>query len=349
MQLLAKLQHIFKFIKRQRDTALLSSALLLLILAMFHPSVPIKHNIYTYLLIADISQSMNAIDMKDGSKSISRIAHTQKLMHEIVSSLPCGTKVSVGLFAGVSVAALYHPIEVCANFNAIQGTIDHLDWRTAWSGNSRVRESLYSTARAIRGFPEPAQVVFITDGEEAPKLHAFNTKDLTSFQGADGWLFVGVGSEKGIAIPKLSEDNQLIGFWSNESFALQPGIAQISESNLGKRGDDVAVGEHDRFISKLNAEYLKTVAKEIGGMYVFGDNVHSILDAMKDQKPARRDVAPFDLHWVLSALAGLLLLAAYFKKNPIQEIAEALRLYRKKLAKKRLQDETAVAHDNQFI
>jgi mxaL protein len=349
MRALNAIKNAFRLLKKQRDTMLLSSALLCLILAMFHPTVPIKHNIYTYLLIADISQSMNAVDVKDGTKLTSRIAHTQKLMHEIVSSLPCGTKVSVGLFAGVSVAALYHPIEVCANFNAIQGTIDHLDWRTAWSGNSRVRESLYSMARAIRGFPEPAQVVFITDGEEAPKLHAFNTKDLTSFQGAEGWLFVGVGSEKGVAIPKLSEDNQLIGFWSNESFALQPGIAQISESNLGKRGDDVAIGEHDRFISKLNNEYLKTVAKEIGGMYVYGDNVHTILDAMKDQKPARRDVAPFDLHWVLSAIAGLLLLTAYFRKNPVQEILEALRIYRKQWTKKRIQNENAVAHDNQFM
>ncbi len=346
MPKLSAIKNFFAFIKKQRDTALLSSAMLLLILSMLHPTVPIKHNIYTYLLIADISQSMNAVDMKDGGKPVSRLAHTQKLMHEVISSLPCGTKVSVGLFAGVSVAALYQPIEVCANFNAIQGTIDHLDWRTAWSGNSRVRESLYSIARAIRGFTEPAQVVFFTDGEEAPKLHTFNTKDLTSFQGADGWLFVGVGSEKGVAIPKYSEHNQLIGYWSNESFALQPGIAQISESNLGKRNDDVANGEHDRFISKLSTEYLKSVAKDIGGMYVFGDNVHTILDAMKDQKPARRDVAPFDLNWVLAGLAGLLLLAAYFNKNPIVQIAEALRFYRKEISRKYSKNETAIAHDN---
>jgi mxaL protein len=340
------MKKLFYYIKSQRDTALLASAMGLLLLAMLHPSVPIKHNIYTYLLVVDISQSMNAIDMKIDGKPASRMAHTQKLMHEVVSSLPCGTKVSVGLFAGVSVAALYHPIEVCANFAAIQDTIDHLDWRTAWSGNSRVRESLYSIARAIRGFPEPAQAVFFTDGEEAPKLHAFNTKDLTNFQGAEGWLFVGIGSEKGVAIPKLSETNQLIGYWSNESFAMQPGIAQISESNLGVRNDDVAGGEQDRFISKLNSDYMKSIAKEVGGSYVAGDNVHTILDAMKTQKPARRDVAPFDLHWLLASLAGLLLLTAYFNKHPVREIAAALKLYRRKLHKKHLTNETAIAHDN---
>lgn len=340
------MKKLLNYLKKNHDTALLSGAMLCLLVAMFQPSIPLKHNIYTYLLVADISQSMNAIDMQINGKPASRIAYTQKLLAETVSSLPCGTKVSIGLFAGNSVAALYTPIEVCENFAAIQDTIDHLDWRNAWSGNSRVRESLYSVARAVRGFPEPAQVILVTDGEEAPKLHAFNTKDLTNFQGADGWLLVGVGSEKGTAIPKLSDKNQLIGYWSNESFALQPGIAQISESTLGTRDDNVA-GANDRFISKLDSEYLKSVAKEIGGAYVNGDNVHNLLDAMKQQKPARRDIAPFDLSWILASIAGLLLLAAYIGKHPIAQIKSTLKLYRKDLMRNRHSaNETAIAHDN---
>lgn len=335
------------YFKTHRDSALLSGAMLMLVLAMLHITVPVKHNIYTYLLVVDISQSMNTIDMTIDGKPASRIAHTQKMLHEVISSLPCGTKVSIGLFAGVSVAALYNPIEVCDNFSVIQDTIDHLDWRTAWSGNSRIRESLFSITRAIRSFPEAAQVVFFTDGEEAPRLHAFNTKDLTNFQGADGWILAGVGSEKGAAIPKLSEKNQLIGYWSNESFALQPGIAQISQSNLGTRDDNVAGGEQDRFISKLDSEYMKSIAKEVGSTYINGDNIHTILDAMKNQKPARRDIAPFDLSWVLASLAGLLLLAAYFSKHPIKQISEVLKLYRKNaIRRKNTKNELIIAHDN---
>ena len=340
------MKKFISYLKNNHDTALLSGAILILLVALFQPSIPVKHNIYSYFLVADISQSMNASDMEINGKPATRIAYTQKLLHETVSSLPCDTKVGIGLFAGNSVAALYTPIEVCENFAAIQDTIDHLDWRNAWSGNSRVRESLYSIARAVRGFPEPAQVVLITDGEEAPKLHAFNTKNLTNFQGADGWLLVGVGSEKGTAIPKLTDKNQLIGFWSNESFALQPGIAQISESTLGTRDDNVA-GSNDRFISKLDSEYLKSVAKEIGGTYVHGNDVHNLLDAMKTQKPARRDVAPFNLSWVLASIAALLLLTAYIGKHPIAQIKSTLKLYRKDLLKTRHSaNEAAIAHDN---
>lgn len=314
------MKKIFNYLRHRRDTALLLGAFALLVLALFRPSVPVKHNIYSYLLVADISQSMNTIDMVIDGKPASRIAHTQKMMHEIISSLPCGTKVSIGLFAGVSVAALYTPIEVCENFAAIQDTIDHLDWRTGWSGNSRIRESMFTMARVLRSFPEPAQVVYFSDGEEAPKLHAFNTKNLTNFQGGDGWLLVGIGSDKGTAIPKLDEKNQLIGYWSAESFAMQPGIAQISEANQGVRNDSVAVGDNDRFLSKLDEDYLKSVAKEVGGNYVRGDNLQSILQAMEAQKPARRDVAPFGLHWLLASLAGLLLIAAYLPKHPIKQI-----------------------------
>ena len=200
-----------RFIKH-RDSFLLGLALLLLLGAILRPTIPFKHNIYTYFLVADISQSMNTSDMTIRGKKVTRLAYMQNMMHEVVGSLPCGTKVSIGLFAGNAVAAMYSPIEICKNFAAIQDTIDHLDWRMAWSGNSRLRESLFVTAKVVRGLSEPAQVVYFTDGEEAPKLHAFNTKNLEEFQGGDDWIFVGIGTEEGDAIPKLSEDNQVIDY-----------------------------------------------------------------------------------------------------------------------------------------
>lgn len=336
------------YCKKNKDSVLLGSALLLLLVAMLRPTIPVKHDIYTYLLVADISQSMNTPDIKKlNGKSISRMAHMQTLMHEIVSSLPCGTKVGISLFAGVSTAVLYHPIEVCENFHAIKDTIDHLDWRTAWSGNSRIRENIYSIARVLRAFPKElvSQVVFFTDGEESPKLHVFNKKDLKGVQGAKDWLIVGVGSLEGAAIPKLSQDNQVIGYWSNESFALQPGIAQISESNIGTRNDSIASGEYDRYISKLDEPYLKEVTKEIDALYVHGDNIHSVLAMMKKQKPARRDIAPFDVSWLLAALAGLMLLGAYYSKHPLRRMAETMGLYKKSLNRPS-DKEAAIAHDN---
>ena len=179
----------------------------------------------------------------------------------------------------------YTPIEVCKNFSVINSTIDNLDWRSTWSGNTRIRESMVNLARLIRSFPESAQVIYFTDGEEAPKLHVFNTRDLSQFQGGNDWLLVGVGSAKGTPIPKYDSKNQLIGYWSNESFALQPGIAQISQSNIGTRSNKIAFSESDRYLSKLDEKYLIDLSNEIKGNYVRGDNIDNILAAMEKQKP----------------------------------------------------------------
>lgn len=342
------MKHWLRLFLKHRDSVLLSLALLFLLGAVMRPSIPFRHNIYTYFMVADISQSMNAADMKLNGKTVTRLAYMQNMMHEVAASLPCGTKVSIGLFAGNAVAAMYAPIEVCQNFAAIQDTISHMDWRMAWSGNSRVRESLFVTAKVVRAMPEPAQVIYFTDGEEAPKLHAFNTKSLEEFQGGNDWIFVGIGSDEGVAIPKLSEDNQVIGYWSNEAFAMQPGIAQISESTLGVRDDNVATGEHDRFISKLASEYLQSLTQEIGAKFIKGDSTYTVLQAMKAQKPARRDIAPLALDWIFALLAMLCVLGTYASRDPLRQIQQNLKLYRRQIQAKWIPQTESVAHDNHF-
>ena len=297
---------MINFLRKFREDSnfiLLFLAVIFLLLAIINPSVPITKNIYNYIFIVDISQSMNTPDMSLDAQKISRIEYSKKTLQRLVERLPCKTKVSIGMFAGVSVASTYTPIEVCDNFSSINNTIDHLDWRSTWSGNSRLRESMVTLARLIRSFPESAQVVFFTDGEEAPRLHIFNTRDLSQFQGGQDWLFVGIGSDEGTAIPKFDSNNQLIGYWSNDSFALQPGIAQISESNLGTRDNKVASGVSDRYLSKLDEDYLKLLAQEIKGNYIKGDSVETILDAMEKQKAAWRDQSAYELRYFLSLLA----------------------------------------------
>lgn len=318
------MKKIVNYLRHRRDISLLLIALILLIIALFKPTLPIKRDVYSYLLVADISQSMNVKDMSLDGKAVSRMDYQKYTLHRIIGEAPCGTQISIGIFAGVSIAALYTPIEVCENFHALEDSIDNLDWRMGWSGNSRIRESMVTMAKLIRSFPEPAQVVYFSDGEEMPRLHAFNTKDLTGFQGGKDWLLVGIGSDKGTAVPKLDEHNQLIGYWSNDSFAMQPGIAQISENNIGTRNDSVAGDINDRFMSKLAEKYMQSVATEVGGHYVNGDSLQNILFAMRAQPPARREKAAFELKWIIASFAGLAFLAAYLPKHPVKEIKISL-------------------------
>ncbi len=321
------MKKLVQLLRHRRDITLLSAAMLMLLITLINPTFPVKRDIYSYLFVADITQSSNVKDATLDGKLVTRMQYQQYLLHRIIGEMPCGTQVGIGLFAGVSVAALYTPIEVCENFAAIDDTIDHLDWRTGWSGNSRVRESMLTLAKLIRSFPEPAQVIYMTDGEETPKLHVFNTRDLTGFQGGKDWLFIGIGSDKGTAIPKLDEHNQLIGYWASESFAMQPGVAQISQDNIGTREESVASDTNDRYLSRLDEKYLISLAKEVNGNYVNGESLQNILAAMKKQPPARRSKADFELKWIFAGLAGLLFLAAYLPKHPIKESKELFKQF----------------------
>lgn len=306
------------YLKHHRDAGLLACSALLLLAAMLRPTVNMQRDIYSYLLVVDITQSMNVEDMELAGKPASRLAYTRSLLRDTVANMPCGTRVSIALFAGAGAALLYSPIEVCQNYDVIQDTLAHLEWRQAWSGNSRLRQGAQSIAHLIRTMREPAQVVFFTDGEEAPRLHAFNTLDLAGFQGGRGWLVVGIGGDKGTPIPKMDENNKVLGFWSAESMRMQPGIAQISQENVGARNNEVAAADNDRVYSKLDEEYLKKYTTEIGSAYVHGDNLVNVESAMNKLKPARHDVTPVDINRFLAALAGLLLLGAYLGQHPLQ-------------------------------
>lgn len=322
----AMLKRFFRYLYSRRDAACLALALILLVAAAFKPTVPVPRNIYSYLFVVDITQSMNAKGMYWNGQEVSRLEYTKRMLHDTIATMPCGSRVSVALFAGFSAASLYMPIEVCSNYAAIQDTIAHMEWRMAWSGNSRLRDGVESIGRLLRTMSEPAQVVFFTDGEEAPLLHAFNTKDLSNFQGR-GWLIVGIGSDEGVPIPKLDESNKVIGYWSAENFQLQPGVAQISQQNQGVRSDNVAVGESDRYQSKLDEEYLKSLTEEINGIYLRGDSLQRLRSALTELKPARRDFAPMQVDWILALAAAALVISAY---TPQRLLHLLRRLYSRK-------------------
>jgi mxaL protein len=313
--------------KQRREVTLLCSALLLLLIALLRPSVPIQRDIHTYLLVVDITQSMNTEDMRLDGKKASRMAYTRRLMHDTISSMPCGTRVGVALFAGVVVSTIFHPVEVCSSFDAIQDTVEHIEWRQAWHGNSRLGFGMLSASAALKALSEPARVVFFTDGEEAPMLHAFNRADLSNWQGGSGWLLVGIGSDTPTPVPKMDENNKIIGYWSENTYQLEPGIAQVSDETRGRRDDGVATQDYERYLSVLDEKYLQALAQEVKGRYIKGDSIPAVLGAIRAQPPARRDRAPLTIDWLLAALAGVLLVAAYLPHHPRHH----LRLLRRKL------------------
>jgi len=76
-----------KHFEKKSDFFLLVS-FILLVLALVNPSIPVNQSLYNYILIADISQSMNTEDMKINQKTVSRLDYTKHIMSRLVEDFP---------------------------------------------------------------------------------------------------------------------------------------------------------------------------------------------------------------------------------------------------------------------
>lgn len=299
-----------KQLLKHQDSVLLIMALALLILALFRPTIPLKRDLHNYLFVVDVTQSMNTVDMPINGEPASRLAYTRHLLKNTIAELPCGTNVSLSVFSAESVALLFTPIEVCKNYDAIQDSVAHLEWRMAWRGNSRLRFGMQSVTAILSSLSAPAQVVFFTDGDEAPKLNATNKTDLSTWQGGQDWLIVGIGGDEPFPIPKLDSDNKVLGYWAYSNSIMAPSQV-ISEDSVGTRDDSIATDDYNRYLSKLESAYLQELSAEIGARYKRATHSESLLSAMRDQPPAGHDTTRFPLDWLLILGAIGMVLAQY--------------------------------------
>ncbi|MCB5184976.1 VWA domain-containing protein [Methylobacillus gramineus] len=305
--------HCWSWVKDHYESALYLAVVILLLLAIFKPQIQLKQEVHNYLLLADVSQSMNAEDVKLDGKNVSRIAYTRHLMRKLVETSPCGTYFSLGVFAAEDVALLFMPLETCANYDVIVDAIDHLEWRMSWRGNSRLSFGVKGAAKVFDSLNAPARLLFFTDGDEAPKVNAINKLDLSDLQIGENVVFVGVGGNQDVPIPRYNSNNQWIGYWSSDAKENSAGAVGITYNDTSKDDPDppVASADYDRYLSKLDAEYLQVLAKEIDGQYIHGDDAPAFYSFVQKQKPAASFVTAYSVRWIYMSLALLLILASY--------------------------------------
>ncbi|MDO9394188.1 MAG: vWA domain-containing protein, partial [Methylotenera sp.] len=237
------MNHITKLkvkLQENYETVLYLCAAAFLLLALIKPEIQLKQEVHNYLLIADVSQSMNAEDMKVNNLPVSRLVYTQYLMREVVKTSPCGTYVSVGAFSAENVALLFMPLEVCANLDIINDTIDHLEWRMSWSGNSRITFGVKAAEATFDYLNIPAQMLFFTDGDEAPKANSINKLDLSGVRIGKNVIFVGVGGHEPSPIKRFNANNEFVGYWGTDA-AADTGAVGANYADASKDDPDPVV------------------------------------------------------------------------------------------------------------
>jgi mxaL protein len=307
------MKKFISILKSNYESLLLLVVALLLLLAIYKPQIQLKQDVHNYLLVADVSQSMNAQDVKLDSKVISRMDYTKHLMKRVVETSSCGTYISLGVFAAENVGLLLMPLEVCANYDVITDSIDHLEWRMAWRGNSRLTFGIKSAESMFDYLNIPATMLFFTDGDEAPKVNAINKLDLSGVQIGKNLLFIGVGGHQPVPIPRYNSSNKWVGYWSSDTKENSAGAVGDTYSDTSKDEPDpiVAYAEFDRYLSQLDSEYLKQISAEIKGSYIEGQDTEEFYTNVQSQKPSASFITAYSMKWIYLSLAILMLLFVY--------------------------------------
>lgn len=300
------------FLKNNFETALFLMVVALLALALVKPEIQMKQAVNNYLLVADVTQSMNAEDEKLNNQPVSRLAYTRHLMKKVVESSACGTYISVGIFASDNVALLITPLEVCANYDVITDSIDHIEWRMAWKGNSRLSFAVRAAENTFDSLNVPAQMLFFTDGDEAPRVNVTIQQDLSGIQIGKNFAFVGVGGHSKVAVPRFSASNKRVGYWpiNDNNNAGAVGVT-YADTSLDEPDPPVASAEYDRFLSQLEEDYLKTLAGDIKATYIKGQDTPEFYAFVQQQKPAASFVTAYSIRWLYLVLAIVLILFTY--------------------------------------
>ncbi|MCJ2034507.1 VWA domain-containing protein [Methylobacterium sp. J-068] len=300
---------------------LLAGALGLVALTFFVRPLALTRDGVAVLAIVDITGSMNVRDYAgtDGQPA-SRLETAKAALRDLVAGLPCGSRFALGLFTERRPFLLFAPIETCGGFAPIEGALEAIDWRMAWEGDSRISAGLF---RSIDLAAElGTDLVFITDGQEAPPLPSSGGPAFEGKPGAVRGLIVGAGAPGLSPIPRYNDRGRETGFYGagdvqqENRFGPPPSDAESREGyNPRNAPFGAAAATGTEHLSSVREPYLRKLGRETGLTYAHLDGPGGLAAALKTAAtprpvPGRLDPRPF-----LGGAALVLLLAAFLSPH----------------------------------
>jgi len=296
---------------------LLTVAAVLLLFSILAPSLALERNGYELLAVLDITGSMNTRDYVLNEKPTSRLEFAKLALHDLLQRLPCPSRLGLAIFTERRPFLLFEPIDVCRDFAPVDAAIDGLDWRMGWEGDSHIAAGLYRAVAMAKDLN--ADVVFITDGQEAPPLPWSGGPPFEGKRGEVGGLIIGAGNYALSPIPKFDDKGRETGFYAPEDvphesrFGLPPPGAENREGYNPRNapfGSATVLGtEH---LSSIREPYLKELANITGLSYRHLFRVPDLAAAIKGAatprpRPGRLDLRPWFITTALVCLACLYL------------------------------------------
>lgn len=322
---LQRLRHLLSPTRR----AMLNSVAILLLLAALRPEVPLLRPVHSFLFVVDISMSMHTRDMRIDGEPATRAEAIRRSLTDTLRDLPCGTRAGLGIFAGYQTMVLYAPVEVCSHYNELASSVGKISPQAIWASDSEIAKGIYNAIGFLEEGDRETQLVFITDGHEAPPVSARYRPQFRGTVGAvKGWL-VGVGEIAGSPIPKIDDRGRQVGVWREAEVAqTDPYTAGRSTSGSSEKMVDIDTSKISadvearlqatpgrEHLSQLRETYLKLLAEELEFEYTRLSGGALLAAKLVSGNASAWRWVPTQLSQGLGALAVVCLLLAYWRSN----------------------------------
>ncbi|MDD2832910.1 MAG: VWA domain-containing protein [Methylotenera sp.] len=282
------------------------------------------------LFVIDMSESMNVRDVDFPKPQTDRLTLAKLATRESMASLACGSKVSLALFAGDESVVLFEPLEVCRHFPGIEKVVSNLDRRMRWIGDSWVTNGL--TASLIEAQKRQLNLVYITDGDEMPHRSAPIVTELAKLRGKVRGVLLGVGGDALQPIPRLNQQDEIIGWWTREDAVLEGNhpnlLAQVRALAPGERAPEGSLDEVTEHTSSFNKVFMEALSQASGLKLV---RIYTPVDAVKalnDPEFKKEAMASRDARWILGLVSAILVLIGWFwQHRQIRTLTLSMRAY----------------------
>lgn len=260
-----------------------------------HPRWVLPQNVHRYLVVVDITQSMNARDYHLPNLPPDRLSFAKAALEYAVLNLPCGSQIGLGVFTHKDTELLLEPLEVCRHAQALGAALHNIDWRSAWAADSFIAYGLFDALRIAKDLK--ADLVFLTDGDQVP----VTARDPAFFgrPGIIGGWIVGVGTPRPVPIPKLDLDGRMTGYWQTTDL---PRSAQSVQTQVRPK-------EAGLLLSRLDEAHLHRLANVTGLGYLNLTTPQQLAEVLRGPHLAKALPVAVDLRpWLgLGALLAVIL------------------------------------------
>ena len=299
-----------------RRLLLLIAALAATIIAIAGIHIIRNQRVADVVAVIDITGSMNTRDMGNPRGSLDRLEATRRSLIGMMQDIPCQSRLGLGVFSERRSFLLFNPVEVCSNYDALEGAISGLDWRMAWQGDSYIAKGLYSALDIAASLK--SDLIFFTDGHEAPPLPFTGIPEFEGKPGAVKGLIAGVGGSEKTPIPKYDDEGRQIGVYNESDVPQENRIGAApkdAETREGYNPRNAPFGAMeatgDEQLSSVKTAHLKDLASLTGLSYVELQNTGAIAPQLLSSTDARVVSISTDMAYVPALFALLSLLALY--------------------------------------